>query len=233
MVGFLACLLAIVVLIILIWPPSPVGVVLVGADYADNLMVPHNILGWKGIEGIEAVAKTPRLWALFKPAALHLMRPPQILDQPERWDALIDDLVKTGFKQQTILIVLGLHGGSDPDGAYLIPDRMARPEERLELSHVIESMAKLPPEKQKILVLEAVQAPSNWRLGMLHNDFARRLEDLEPEIRDDQEPLGPECVRRRPAVLDLGRAGANRVQPLHDRGLAGEGRRLRRSTDAR
>jgi len=182
-VGFLACLLAIVVLVILIWPPSPVGVVLVGADYADNLMVPHNILGWKGIEGIEAVAKTPRLWALFKPAALHLIRPPQILDQPERWDALIDDLVKTGFKQQTILIVLGLHGGSNPDGAYLIPDRMARPEERLELSHVIESMAKLPPEKQKILVLEAVQAPSNWRLGMLHNDFARRLEDLEPKIR--------------------------------------------------
>src|SRR5262245_50142909 len=42
-VGFLACLVALVVLIILIQPPQPAAIVLVGADYADNLMVSHNI----------------------------------------------------------------------------------------------------------------------------------------------------------------------------------------------
>ena len=60
---------------------------------------------------------------------------------------------------------------------------MARPEERIDLANVIKSMGKLPADKQKILVLEAAQVPSNWRLGMLHNDFARRLDELEPEIR--------------------------------------------------
>jgi len=183
LLGFLACLAAVVVLIILIWPPSSVAVVLAGADYADNLLIPHNILGWKGLEAIDALAKTPPRRALFKPAKFELIGSLHKLDQPDDWDKLVKDLVKSRFKQQTILIVLALHGGSDSEGAYLCPDRMARPQERLDLSHVIESMADLPPEKQKILVLEGAQVPSIWQLGMLHNDFARRLDTLEGEIR--------------------------------------------------
>src|SRR5437763_15698397 len=68
LLGFLACLAALVVLIILIWPPSSVALVLVGADYADNLMIPHNVLGWKGIEAIDGLCRTAPPWALFKPA---------------------------------------------------------------------------------------------------------------------------------------------------------------------
>ena len=55
---------------------------------------------------------------------------------------------------------------------------------RLELKRVIDSMKKLPPEQNKILVLEGALITANWRLGMLYNDFARRLQDLEPEIRE-------------------------------------------------
>src|SRR4051794_4387755 len=62
LLGFFACLTALVVLIILFRPPSSVALVLVGADYADNLMIPHNILGWKGIEAIDALARTPPPW---------------------------------------------------------------------------------------------------------------------------------------------------------------------------
>ena len=155
-------------------------------DYADNLLIPHNILGWRVIEELEALAKTPPRWALFRPAGLELIGDLHTLDQADDWDKVIKELVKRGFKNQTLLIVLALHGGSDSEGAYLLPDKMARPEERLDLVHVIKSMGKLPPEKQKILVLEAAQVQSNWRLGMLHNDFARRLEGLEPEIRKVQ-----------------------------------------------
>ena len=35
-------------------------------------------------------------------------------------------------------------------------------------------------------MLEATQVPSNWHLGMLHNDFARRLDALEDEIEKVQ-----------------------------------------------
>src|SRR5262249_3616119 len=152
-VGFVTCVVALVVLIILIQPPPPAALVLVGADYADNLMVPHNILGWKGIEGIQKVSEAHRPWALFNPAALQLIKEPQVLEQADQWDRLIEDLRKTGFRQKTILFVVGLHGVSHPDGAYLIPGKLARPEEkqeRLDLKHVIESMGDLPAEKSKI-----------------------------------------------------------------------------------
>ena len=184
-VGFLTCLVAVVVLIIMIQPPQPAAVVLVGADYADNLLVPHNVPGWQGIVGIEKVSRTPPPWSFFTPAALQLIRPPQVLDQADEWDRLIEDLRKTGFRQQTILFVVELHGISHPDGAYLAPNKLAQPEEpteRLDLAHVIKTMSRLPAEKSKILVLEGAQIPANWRLGMLHNDFPRRLEELEPEI---------------------------------------------------
>ncbi len=182
-VGSLACLAVIVALIMLLMPPESTAVVLVGADYADNLLVPHNALGWEGLAGIEKISKTrPRL-SLFPAAALPLIRTKLILDQADKWDALIEDLRKKPFREKTILIVVALHGASDSKSAYLIPDRMAGPEDRLELSHVIQSMGQLPPEKRKILVLEGAQVPANWQLGMLHNDFARRLSDLEPEIK--------------------------------------------------
>ena len=80
---------------------------------------------------------------------------------------------------------MAMHGGSTATGAYLIPNEMSRPEtDRLDVKTVIESMKKLPPEQNKILVLEGAQVAADWRSGMLYNDFARRLQDLEPEIRN-------------------------------------------------
>src|SRR5208337_234797 len=59
LLGFLTCLATVVVL--------------VGADYADNLMIPHNILGWKGMEAIDALLRTPPPWTLLKPARFELI----------------------------------------------------------------------------------------------------------------------------------------------------------------
>ena len=111
--GFLAFLAAVVILIILIWPPSSVGVVLIGADYADNPLVPPNILGWKVIEAIESLCRTPLRWSLFTPARLGLIGNVHTIEQRDDWDQVIDQLVKSELKNQTILIVASLHGGSD------------------------------------------------------------------------------------------------------------------------
>src|SRR5262249_12961356 len=53
-----------------------------------------------------------------------------------------------------------------------------------DLGEVIKSLAELPHDKEKILVIEGAMVPANWQLGMLHNDFARRLDDLEGEIKE-------------------------------------------------
>jgi hypothetical protein len=183
-VGFAACLMLVVWLIWMINPPEPAAVILVGADYATNLAVPHNVMGWEGLKEIERLSQTPQRWSLFNPASLQLIRKDRskTLDRAEQWDDLIADL-KKGFREPTLIIVLALHGGSDRSGPYLIPNLMKRPEDRLEMKRVIDSMKELPAEKQKILIVEGAQVPADWRLGMLHNDFPRRLKELEPEIR--------------------------------------------------
>jgi hypothetical protein len=171
----------VVILIILLWPPSSVALVLAGADYADNLLVPQNVLGWKGLEAIDALARARPPLALFPPARLEPILPLRKLSQPGDWEKLIKDVKKSQFKHKTILIVLSLHGGSDSKGAYLCPDRMAGTRDRFDLRQVIKSLDELSPEKEKILVIEGAQVPSNWQLGMLHDDFARRLEEMDRE----------------------------------------------------
>jgi hypothetical protein len=181
--GTLACLAVIVALIFLLFRPESVAVVLVGSDYADNLLVPHNVMGAEGLAGIETLAKTPASVSFLPAATLSLIQPLQALDQVDQWETLIEGLAKKKFQEKTILLVVALHGGSDPTGAYLMPGKMAGPEDQLKLADMIASLARLPRDKQKILVVEGAQASANWRLGMMHNDFARQLEELEDDIR--------------------------------------------------
>ncbi|WP_165227180.1 hypothetical protein [Aquisphaera insulae] len=180
-----ACIALILFLIFLFRPPHPAAVVLVGADYSTNLAVPHNLLGWRGLQGLEAVSRVPPRWSLFPPATLQLIKGGATpLDLATDWDALIEDLKGSARGYRTLLIAVALHGGTTAESAYLIPARSSGPNpDRLDLAHVIKSMAELPPDQNKILVLEGALVPADWRLGMLYNDFARRLEALEPEIR--------------------------------------------------
>jgi hypothetical protein len=173
-----------VILINLLWRPSSVALVLAGADYPGNLLVPQNVLGWKGLEAIDDLARAKPPWRLFPHPRLVPVDSPHKLSRPGDWDKLIKKVKERPFNEKTILIVLSLHGGSDSQGAYFCPDEMADPkEERIYLKRVITSLAELPQNKEKILVIEGAQVPSNWQLGMLHNDFARELEKLDGEIR--------------------------------------------------
>jgi hypothetical protein len=183
--AFTTCLGVVVWLIWMLNSTRPAGVVLLGADYAKNLAVPHNALGYRGLKGIEDLSRAPTRWTLFKPARLELIRDPggrNVLETADDWAGRIAAL-KKGFGEPTLILVLALHGGSDSGGAYLMPNQFKRPEDRLDMRAVIASMKELPPEKAKVLVVEGSQVESDWRLGMLHNDFARRLKELEPEIR--------------------------------------------------
>ena len=146
---------------------------------------PTTLWATRDSPAIEQLARRAKPWALFKPAQLQVIRNPsgqRPWSGPRIGMTLIASLEK-GFGEPTLILVLALHGGSDADGAYLMPNQMKRPEDRLDMRKVIDSMKKLPAETAKVLVVEGAQVASDWRLGMLHNDFARRLKELEPEIR--------------------------------------------------
>ncbi|ODU01496.1 MAG: hypothetical protein ABS79_01560 [Planctomycetes bacterium SCN 63-9] len=186
--GFAACILGLVVLILMIQPPKPAAVVFVGADYATNLAVPHNVAGRKGIEGIQALSRIPRSFTLFNSPWLRPVQDaPRILERKEHWGELIKEVEKEvdngKIREQTIVFVVALHGMTDSKEAYLLPNLANKPEHRLPLKDVIASLgSEKLAGKNKVLILEGAQIPSDWRLGMLQNDFARELEDLEPEI---------------------------------------------------
>ena len=44
------------------------------------------------------------------------------------------------------------------------------------------SATAFAPEKKKLLILDATQVPADWSLGMLQNDFARALGDMNKQI---------------------------------------------------
>src|SRR5262249_50752928 len=50
-------------------------------------------------------------------------------------------------------------------------------------TEILESLQRLPPEKNKVLVLEATQMSANWDLGILDNGFVRELRNLDEAIR--------------------------------------------------
>ncbi len=162
-------------------PPRPVQLVLVGAGYQQNLAVPHNIFGWNSLQDLaEAVSgnDAPQYWGR---RLWH--RPPQVftLHREFDWASLL-----APQEPPAIVLYVAAHGAADASGAYLLADDadMAdTPQNRWRLLPLIEQLAKLPAEKNKVLVLDAAQLTYHAPLGILQNDFAEELQKYEAQVR--------------------------------------------------
>jgi hypothetical protein len=164
---------------------SSVDVALIGADYALNLNVPHNVYGVEGLKTIESLATAPRGFELLPSPSLRLLQGRSTLESSDDWDRLIDELLRqSAGSTRPLVLFLALHGTTDAAGAYLLPNQATTTKDRLELTRVIDAMKRFPREKTKVLILEGAQVPADWQAGMLHNDFAGRLEELEPRIAE-------------------------------------------------
>ncbi len=160
-------------------PPRPVGLVLLGAGYQDNLAVAENALGWRSLQDLASLTSSHDFSGWGK-NLLDLRREPIQWRTDTQWQKDLADC-----PQATLMVVLAMQGGADANGAYLLPhDATASdvPQNRVRLAAVIDAFAKLPPEKNKVLVLDCTAMVANWELGMLRNDFARQLEELAPRI---------------------------------------------------
>ncbi len=164
------------------WPPRAASLVLAGAGYETNLAIPQNVYGRVGLDSLKRLTQVGG--RLGRPGRLSLALGPRTVRKREPWDRGL-----VALPGKTAIVVLALHGGTDPAGAYLLPDDAdARPEgnNRIRLENVIDRFA-LPPFKDKhvVLVLDATRITANWPLGMLQNDFARALEKLNDRIREN------------------------------------------------
>lgn len=161
-------------------PPHATSLVLIGASYADNLAVPHNVYGMDALGDLEALTHNQETESFWGRGLLNLKRKPIELDHDVQWDSEMN-----GFKERSVVFFMAMHGAGDGQGGYLLYNDATLADDdssRLRLDDVIDCLSQLPDEKHKLLVLDATQINADWHLGILHNDFARELVELAPRI---------------------------------------------------
>jgi hypothetical protein len=178
-------------LIWMIYRPRPAALVLVGAGYEENLTVPHNVYGWKGLGDLAAWCSgtgRPLSWLRGVTGAqgTRLLHDPKPLTEPAGWD--IEAWKKS--RDKALVIFVALHGGADRERGYLYLDDAKGGRLRLQ-EDVIDSLAPITKEQKKkvLLILDATQVNDHWPDGMVHNDFARRLDGLNARIKDQDNLL--------------------------------------------
>jgi hypothetical protein len=189
--AILASMAGIVILIALLLWPTPSFVVLIGADYADNLAVPHNAYGLRGMKRIES-------WAKAGPVDL-------ASDVQDRLNQSQVGKIEQSLKEQsesrlrgkwrkreTAVVYLALHGSVDAQGRpffYLQDTSYGEydPDKCLPLERLLSAVEGIDAE-HKVLVLDATQVTDHWPSGMLYNTFAAELEkqvEKQAETRKD------------------------------------------------
>ncbi|MBY0514364.1 MAG: caspase family protein, partial [Gemmataceae bacterium] len=175
-------LLGLLVLAAVVWvalwirPPQPARLIVLQAGYDTNLAVPVNPYGKAAARDLAQLAK-PGGWFGDRSKLNGGTEPGRFARGP-----LLPDIENT--RERCVVVVLAAHGGRDRDGAFLVPDdATADPGQRVRIKAILDRLAALPAKKQKLLILDATQSPAFPDLGLVHNDFAAALIDLEPDIR--------------------------------------------------
>ncbi|WP_146396463.1 vWA domain-containing protein [Pseudobythopirellula maris] len=164
----------------LLRPPQPIELVTVGAHYATNLSTPHNAAGWRGLLGASRLGEDAPLLRLVSEPLIHAAPAPLVADSRFEWRQAVSKL--TG---PTAVLIVSMHGGADDQGPYLLPTDctpLDGAKNRLLVSDLLDELAELPAEQEKLVVLDAAAWTGDWRYGSLENRFAEGLRGLDARI---------------------------------------------------
>jgi hypothetical protein len=177
--AFLVVIGTIVAVILWLRPARPPHLILIGATNAANLEVAHNVAGQQGLRAVKD-------WAEGRGDAKDKIKVKSLdlLTDSSTWDEWLAECKGslTEKAAEKVILFLAVHGGSDSQGAFLIPDN-ADPKQRIRLTEVLERLKQLPEKTAKLLILDVTQVPAHWALGQPHNDFARALKSLDADIQ--------------------------------------------------
>jgi hypothetical protein len=177
---------AVVLWILLIHPPRPIRLVLLGAGYETNLAVPHNVPGMNGLDALADWATEYSKDGRGDPPQRAKLKS----DLQEVLQALEPPSVFGRKAPKTLAVVLSAHGVAIPgaDGEltpYLVADdaTLADPATSfIPLDKVLEPLAQFKDSKI-LLVLDCTAAGACWPLGALHNDFVRAVKARQQHLR--------------------------------------------------
>lgn len=179
--SFAGVFIAFLVVLWLLRPVKPACLVLYGAPNDVNLSVPHNAHGWQSLKELAQQGNTSGVVGSFlwwtDAARLRLQHEPRRLQADTAWSKDLGSI-----REDTLIIFLAMHGGTDSQGAYFIKDD---PRERhlLRLKEVLDHLGSAAlKDKKKVLILDPTQVTAHWPSGMLHNGFVAALKEHEKEI---------------------------------------------------
>ncbi|MGL4555783.1 MAG: hypothetical protein ACRC33_31835, partial [Gemmataceae bacterium] len=160
-------------------PPPPACLVVALAGYEDNLAVAPNAEGREAGRRLAALAgSSAPLASWFGPAGKLRLAGTQEVRRGVDWARGLDRA-----PERAALVYLGMHGGADADGPYLIPhDASADPADRLRFHAVLARLAELPAGTDKLLLIDATANGPDLTAGRLNNGFAAALAAMEDRI---------------------------------------------------
>jgi hypothetical protein len=180
--------LAVALVIILLWPrPSRApALILIEAGYEANLAVPHNVAGRNASRAIaEWAAKHSEQASRGDYRKIDATRA-QLEPEGEEVLKKIESLRSGTFSSKPpdkVVLYVAAHGIAMPaeDGtltAYLVPEGYspAEPAKLFKLDRLLDALAALPKDTQKLLVLDTGGVRASWSLGQFQPSFVAALE---------------------------------------------------------
>jgi hypothetical protein len=154
-------------------PPAPARVVILHAGYDRTLAVPPNPYGKHDARELGTLAR-PGSWLGTRSRLVG--GPTTTLTRNG-----LPDL--SALREKCIVVFIAAHGGRDRDGPFLFPeDSTGEPADRVRFKTILDQLARLPANEQKLLIIDATREPAFTDLGLVHNDFAGGVEELDAEI---------------------------------------------------
>ncbi len=197
---FVALALAIVVgigFVVIQWLKGsrPASMLIVGAHYDTNLLLPANVPGWQGAKEIDAWTHQEfheESWGFFR--AYKALRPvgkgldDHYLTRDKTWEKLLGN---HDFKEDTLIVFISAFGApdpADPKGEPVIFLDDPQGKARLKVSKLLEELDKLraaavenaaKKKKNIVLLLDAVPVQNHWPVGIFDNGFVAALKKLD------------------------------------------------------
>jgi len=161
-----------------IQPPRPATLVLLGSSYDDNLALPHNAYGWRGLQELNKLADQAFFTSRGKLARAF---EPQDVKSQAAWEKEMRRAVQEA-REENVVVVLALHGAASRKGAFLYAND-EKATERISLDQILTLLdAASLKSKKVVLVLEPALVQAHWSTGQLHNDFVRKLIEAKGKI---------------------------------------------------
>lgn len=197
-VGLALAVVMIVAAVVIPWlkSPRPACLLLVGAPYDTNLLMPPNTLGWKGLADIEgwapedAMGERWALWRSYKRMRRVGSLSQHTLSRDKPWAQLKENVPElrgiASGKEDTLVVFMSLLGTTDAEGNPILLADDAHGKTAVTVQTILDDLkgfqtAEDPAKAKKksvVLLLDAVPAENHWSLGIFGNDFISGVKKL-------------------------------------------------------